>query len=126
MITVVAATILADEFAFGEVLRRRPATEFEAVRRVTDGTDLTIPFRWATAENAEDLPAVVAGDPTIRTVDVLTAVEDDYGVPRKATLADLAADLDVSHQALSERLRRGHATLGQRALDPELTGAPTR
>ena len=31
-----------------------------------------------------------------------------YAVPRETTLTELAADLDVSHQALSERLRRGH------------------
>jgi hypothetical protein len=42
-----------------------------------------------------------------------------YDVPRTATLEDLASDLDVSHQALSERLRRGvgtlvDATLGER------------
>lgn len=43
-----------------------------------------------------------------------------YAVPRNITLADLAGDLDVSHQALSERLRRGHGTLVERALRPEL------
>ena len=45
-----------------------------------------------------------------------------YDVPRTATLEDLAADLDVSHQALSERLRRGvrtlvDTTLGERSHD---------
>ncbi|SFS09639.1 hypothetical protein SAMN05216559_3552 [Halomicrobium zhouii] len=40
-----------------------------------------------------------------------------YDVPRQTTLTELAEELDVSHQALSERLRRGHrrlvaATLG--------------
>lgn len=39
-----------------------------------------------------------------------------YDVPRDATLQDLAAILSVSHQALSERLRRGHRTLIGRTL----------
>lgn len=34
-----------------------------------------------------------------------------YDVPRSVTLEDLANDLDVTHQALSERLRRGHRNL---------------
>lgn len=36
---------------------------------------------------------------------------DYYGVPRGMTLEGLARELGVSHQALSERLRRGHRTL---------------
>lgn len=47
-----------------------------------------------------------------------------YDVPREATLADLAAELDVSHQALSERLRRGHATLLERVLRPTANAPP--
>ena len=34
-----------------------------------------------------------------------------YDIPRGVTLGELATDFDVSHQALSERLRRGHRTL---------------
>ena len=34
-----------------------------------------------------------------------------YDVPRSVTLEDLADNLDVTHQALSERLRRGHRNL---------------
>ncbi len=34
-----------------------------------------------------------------------------YEVPRAISLSDLADELNVSHQALSERLRRGHANL---------------
>lgn len=36
---------------------------------------------------------------------------DYYAVPRGMTLEALAGELDVSHQALSERLRRGHRNL---------------
>ena len=41
-----------------------------------------------------------------------------YSVPRRTNLEDLAEELDVSHQALSERLRRGHETLIENALRP--------
>jgi len=37
--------------------------------------------------------------------------EGYFAVPREATLSELADDLDVSAQAVSERLRRGTATL---------------
>lgn len=41
---------------------------------------------------------------------------DYYDVPRGTTLEELATDFDVSHQALSERLRRGHSHLVKRLL----------
>ncbi|MWV39632.1 helix-turn-helix domain-containing protein [Natrialba sp. INN-245] len=34
-----------------------------------------------------------------------------FAVPREVTLEELAAELDISHQALSERLRRSHEAL---------------
>lgn len=48
---------------------------------------------------------------------------DYYDIPRGTTLEQLAADLDVSHQALSERLRRGHAHLVERLLSEPSAGA---
>lgn len=48
---------------------------------------------------------------------MLAALEHGYyDVPREASLTDLAEELDVSHQALSERLRRGHGNLVKHAL----------
>ena len=41
---------------------------------------------------------------------------DYYAVPRGMTLEALAGELDVSHQALSERLRRGHRNLVESTL----------
>lgn len=41
-----------------------------------------------------------------------------YDVPRSVSLAELADSLDVSHQALSERLRRAHANLIDRTIAP--------
>ncbi|MCH7662218.1 MAG: prepilin peptidase, partial [Euryarchaeota archaeon] len=42
--------------------------------------------------------------------DVLTIAFDRgyYAIPRETTLSELADDLDASHQALSERMRRAH------------------
>jgi hypothetical protein len=45
-----------------------------------------------------------------------------YTVPREITLSDLAGEMDVSHQSLSERLRRGHYT---RIEDTLIVGRPT-
>jgi len=48
---------------------------------------------------------------------LLTAYEMDYyDVPRGVTLEGVADELQVSHQALSERLRRGHRNLIQTTL----------
>jgi predicted DNA binding protein len=39
-----------------------------------------------------------------------------FDVPRETGIEDLADELDISHQALSERLRRGHNTLVENML----------
>lgn len=56
------------------------------------------------------------------------AVESGYyRVPRRTTLSELAADLDISHQALSERLRRASRNLVTetfRGLDDPEKGPP--
>ncbi|EMA41139.1 helix-turn-helix domain-containing protein [Halobiforma nitratireducens] len=44
-----------------------------------------------------------------------------FDVPREITLEELAAELDVSHQALSERLRRSHAALISAELSDRLS-----
>ncbi|RQG91316.1 helix-turn-helix domain-containing protein [Natrarchaeobius halalkaliphilus] len=44
-----------------------------------------------------------------------------FDVPREITLQELAAELDISHQALSERLRRSHAALISAELSEGLT-----
>lgn len=57
---------------------------------------------------------------------LLRAYEMDYyDVPRGATLECVATDLQVSHQALSERLRRGHRNLIQTTLRESPTPLPT-
>lgn len=47
-----------------------------------------------------------------------TALEKGYyEVPREISLGDLAEELDVSHQSLSERIRRGHRNLLERTIE---------
>lgn len=54
-------------------------------------------------------------DQQFRTVQ--SALEHGYyEIPRETTLTELAAELGVSHQAVSERLRRGHRQLVEAAL----------
>jgi len=54
---------------------------------------------------------------------IARAVQTEYySVPRETTLDELAADLKVSHQAVSERLRRGHSHLAERLLAETTTG----
>jgi predicted DNA binding protein len=50
---------------------------------------------------------------------VKTAVDKGYyEVPRRTNLQELASDLDITHQALSERLRRGHRALIESTIIP--------
>ncbi|AQL42141.1 DNA-binding protein [Halorientalis sp. IM1011] len=44
-----------------------------------------------------------------------------YDIPRKTDLTDLAEDREISHQALSERIRRGHSELIETTLRPDPT-----
>ncbi|WP_368409244.1 helix-turn-helix domain-containing protein [Halomarina litorea] len=46
----------------------------------------------------------------------LACQEGYFSVPRRTDLDELAADLDISHQALSERIRRGTEVLVEEAL----------
>lgn len=47
---------------------------------------------------------------------VLALEEGFYDVPRETTTVELAEELDISDQSLSERLRRAHATLVENTL----------
>lgn len=49
----------------------------------------------------------------------LAAARGYYSVPRGTTAEDLAAELGVTHQAVSERLRRGHENLINHAFGAE-------
>ncbi|WP_254534591.1 helix-turn-helix domain-containing protein [Halomarina litorea] len=50
---------------------------------------------------------------------LVAALEEGYfKIPRDATLGSIADDLGISHQALSERLRRANEILAEAALGP--------
>ncbi|SFR31897.1 helix-turn-helix domain-containing protein [Halogeometricum limi] len=58
-----------------------------------------------------------------------TAIEQGYfDVPRSVTMGDLAETLDISQQAVSERLRRGHKNLLESTLEvgESSFGEPTK
>lgn len=58
---------------------------------------------------------------------ILAAYEAGYyEIPRQIKLKELARELDVSHQALSERLRRGHQVLMTNSLGMQLEGSFAR
>jgi hypothetical protein len=66
----------------------------------------------------DDAPSLGGFNPTDEQFEtVRTALERGYyKVPRETTLEELAEHFDVSHQALSERLRRAHETVITNAL----------
>jgi predicted DNA binding protein len=51
---------------------------------------------------------------------------DYYDVPRGTTLEELASGFDVSHQAVSERLRRGHSHLVKEMLSESTGGVESQ
>ncbi|RQG92125.1 helix-turn-helix domain-containing protein [Natrarchaeobius chitinivorans] len=74
------------------------------LRRVTDVTEATEPDTRLTPEQREALEAAL-----------------EYGyfeIPRRISMEELAAELDISHQALSERFRRAYETLVDEELQP--------
>ena len=87
--------------------------------------------RWRPSGDAESrrdsgrgfVPPSVGGDalPRKQAETLRLALETGYfDVPRDVTLQDLADELGVSDQTVSERLRRGIATVVDDALEDEL------
>lgn len=68
-----------------------------------------IPLELQATYESDGAPADADTDLTVTQAETLvTAFESGYfDVPRRVTLAELAEELDVSEQAVSERLRRG-------------------
>lgn len=79
---------------------------------VTDGVDIEV--RTIT-DDVESTPQFGVTDPQ-REVLLLALEHGYFTVPREASLSDLAAEMDISSQAASERLRRGTRTLVQNTL----------
>lgn len=93
--------------------------EREAVSRTYDACraeGLDLDLRRVSTLDADS----ALGEPSLSDEQFTTvrrALEEGYyEVPRGTTLETLAEDLEVSHQALSERLRRGHRAIVGRAL----------
>lgn len=66
-------------------------------------------------------PRQTFGDLTPAQRDALVAAKEHgyYRVPRETTLRDVAEDLDISHQTLSEHLRRGTENLIEATITTE-------
>ncbi|EMA10801.1 Predicted DNA binding protein, contains HTH domain [Haloarcula vallismortis] len=88
-------------------------------------SDITIDIQTIT-DDTEASPQFGVTDPQ-REVLLLALNRGYFTVPRESSLSDLAAELGISSQAASERLRRGTRTLVQNTLAaPErpLVGSP--
>ncbi|MFC6733434.1 MULTISPECIES: helix-turn-helix domain-containing protein [unclassified Haladaptatus] len=79
--------------------------------------DVGVTFEIESIRELDEEPAGRFGLTKSQYETLITAVEHGYfEVPRDSSLEDLAEKFDVSHQALSERLRRGMKALVEDAL----------
>lgn len=86
-----------------------------AFRDRIERTDVVVESVQQAAESRA--PDYGVSDPQLEILQLATR-RGYFDVPRRASLADLAAELDVSSQAASERLRRGLDSLVDRTLSP--------
>ncbi|WP_227354080.1 bacterio-opsin activator domain-containing protein [Haladaptatus salinisoli] len=111
--TVLTANAVNDEWRFRVRFadRKRLADVYESCR----DADLSADVRTI---NERKTPRSTARKPTHRQYETLcfAAERGYYDVPRGATTEDIADELGISHQAVSERLRRGHRNLVERTL----------
>lgn len=76
-----------------------------------------VPLTIDSIEETEDIATGRYGLSTEQYEALTTAYDRGYfGVPRGTSLADLANEFDISHQAFSERIRRAEATLVEETL----------
>jgi len=88
---------------------------FSSVNEFCNSHDLT--FDVKSIRELDGEPAGRFGLTTDQFEALTTAAERGlYAVPREVTLDDLAEEFDISHQALSERIRRGTGALIEDAL----------
>lgn len=78
MATIVRGTIPADELALNHTLEQLPEVEVECERIVRSGENVILPLLWVRHADRERVDAALEGDPTVETVDCLTAFEDEY------------------------------------------------
>ncbi|MFC6904073.1 helix-turn-helix domain-containing protein [Halalkalicoccus tibetensis] len=107
-----SAALNGDEWAI-EVLfptRERLSRMYDS--RADDGIEMTVDSIY---ELSDSTPVQSLTDNQRRTLE--TALSGGYyDIPRETSLTDLSDELEVSHQALSERLRRAHKHLVSTAL----------
>ena len=97
-------------------LRFEDAAALGAFREYCDGVDLDpeVVRVYDPTSPGSDLSYGLTGPQ--REALVLAVDRGYYDIPRRCTTAELAAAFDISDQAVSERLRRGIATLIERTL----------
>ncbi len=116
------ATATADGWEFDIAFPSQSA--LDEFRAFCDGSDLEYRVRRVFTEDATLLDDP-AGGLTDKQHELLRlATERGYfTVPRQTNLGDLADDLDISHQAASERLRRAQELVNRRMFDIVEDGA---
>lgn len=102
----------AEATAHGWQLRIRFVSrdQFDAFRAALTERNMEFELRDLTEPGA---PRQTFGELTPDQRDALVVAREHgyFNVPRKTTVREVADELDVSHQAVSERLRRGTANL---------------
>ena len=116
--TVISARARAGTWTFRVLFPERAAVAAVVEECERYGVDLRVERIYPVTESSRVGRSDLT-DEQFRTVQ--TAHERGYyDVPRRTTLTELSDELGVSHQALSERLRRGHRRLIERALGNRL------
>lgn len=113
MLTNSEATIM-DAYGTGErwYLRILYPSREDLTKTVEFGEDHGLTFEIETIREMEGKPAGRYGLTEAQYEAMACAVENGYyQVPRENNLEDIAIDLDISHQALSERMRRATQAL---------------
>jgi len=111
---IVSAHGTSDEWTFKILFADRESVS--AVYDACDGCDIDI----RQIQSLDDATSFTGFELTDEQFTTVSAALDEgyYSVPRRMKLEDLASELDISHQALSERLRRGHRTLIETVVAP--------
>lgn len=113
----VGVSVLSIQGQTGQWNLRLLSSDRDGIAQAHDALeDLGCAVEWLTISTLDgDVGRSTLTDDQHEAV-VAGSKEGFYNIPRDITLEDLAADLDVSHQALSERLRRAHGELVDRTL----------
>lgn len=116
-------TVLSASASNGSWFIRLRFPDRNAVRRVYERFDnrgITINITVIRRLNEETMGSIGLTPEQHETL--VAAIEHGYfDIPRQISMEELATELDISHQAMSERLRRAYKTLVAAELD-ETTG----